>query len=63
MPCHKCGQGRGSTANTAPTGVTAAPRIATASPIRYIVKGKKFSTLTAAQDYARSVPGAVIRHR
>lgn len=42
-------------------GNTAPPKIGTMAPIRYTVNGKKFSTLTAAQDYARTQPGAVIR--
>jgi hypothetical protein len=38
-----------------------APKVGTTSPVRYVVNGRKFSTLTAAQDYARTQPGAVIR--
>lgn len=60
MPCSKCGQSRrGTTAalvdRTAPT------RVATAAPVRYTVNGRKFSTLTAAQEYAKAHPGSVIR--
>jgi len=39
---------------------TAAARVGTSS-VRYSVNGKKFATLTAAQDYAQAHPGSVIR--
>jgi hypothetical protein len=62
MGCARCGKttGRYPTTMQAASDGTA-PRVATTSPVRYIVDGKKFSTLTAAQDYASSRPGAVIR--
>lgn len=60
MACGRCGQQqRGSTA--LPNGHTRPPMVATTSPTRYVVNGKKFSTLSAAQDYAQGIPGAVIR--
>jgi hypothetical protein len=36
-------------------------RTPSAPPTRYTVNGRKFATLTAAQDYARTIPGAVVR--
>jgi hypothetical protein len=44
-----------------PEGSTLPPKVAEFAPVRYSVNGKKFSTLTAAQDYARAHPGSVIR--
>ena len=60
MACTKCGQ-RGRYPTTMQQSKTAAPMVASSSPIRYTVNGKKFSTLTAAQDYASQFPGSVIR--
>lgn len=59
MACTKCGQ-RGRYPTTMQSS-TAAPKVASSSPTRYTVGGKKFSTLTAAQDYASQFPGSVIR--
>jgi hypothetical protein len=47
----------------APGGMSRPAKIAEFAPIRYTVNGKKFSTLTAAQDYARQHPGSVIQQR
>ena len=60
MPCAKCGQS-GRFPTTMQPDRSGVPRVATAMPIRYTVNGKKFSTLTAAQDYASKYPGSVIR--
>jgi len=58
LPCAKCGQSR--RAQTTLIDRTAAPRTGTSS-VRYMVGGKRFSTLTAAQDHAASNPGSVIK--
>lgn len=62
MACAKCGQTSGRYPTTMQqSDRTAPPRVGSTAPVRYTVNGKKFSTLTAAQDYARTQPGAVIR--
>jgi hypothetical protein len=61
MACSSCGKRSGRFPTTMQSGDGAAPRVVTTSPVRYTVNGKRFSTLTAAQDYARNMPGAVIR--
>lgn len=65
--CGSCGGGR-SAHSTARLGVgpetrSGVPRVAEIAPIRYIVNGKRFATLTAAQDFARTKPGAVIKQQ
>ena len=61
--CGSCGsRSQGSTARMgAPRSDGRVPRVAGAVPVRYSVNGKRFATLTAAQDYALKHPGAVIR--
>jgi len=61
MACAKCGKTTGRYPTTMQASDATAPRVGTTSPVRYVVNGRKFSTLTAAQDYARTQPGAVIR--
>ena len=61
MACSRCGKTSGRFPTTMQERDGAAPKVATTSPVRYMVNGRKFSTLTAAQDYARTQPGAVIR--
>lgn len=60
MACAKCGQSRRTSTARTPDR-TAPPRVGTSAPVRYTVDGKKFATLTAAQDYASKHPGSVIR--
>lgn len=63
--CGSCGSAkRSSTARISEPRISdsgGVPRVATSIPIRYVVNGKRFATLTAAQDYARTKPGAVIK--
>lgn len=62
--CGSCGSGkRSSTARLGEptTGNGKVPRVATSVPVRYMVNGQRFATLTAAQDYARTKPGAIIK--
>ena len=60
MACAKCGR-TGRYPTTMQQSQTKTIRTPSAPPTRYTVNGRKFATLTAAQDYARTIPGAVVR--
>lgn len=61
MACARCGRTSGRYPTTMQQSRTGVPRTGSTPPIRYTVNGRKFSTLTAAQDYAAKHPGSVIR--
>lgn len=60
MACAQCGKS-GRYPTTMQSSRSGVPRVATTSPVRYTVGGKKFLTLAAAQDYASRNPGSVVR--
>lgn len=61
--CGSCGGGKAAhTARTSEMRVGGnVPRVAATVATRYVVNGKNFATMTAAQDYARTKPGAIIK--